>query len=125
MKQRNSVPLIIQFADVVSKVSCAVLTEPESSKSTECFLKRFLPLAENAMEFISLEVLAETLLGEGELLLYFLFPLCHFGLEQYLFLVHLNSAEGRGSCNMAYLHHAVSSWQLTCLSENRIGPLRM
>lgn len=80
---------------------------------------------ENAVEFISLEVVAETLLGEGELLLYFLYPLCHFGLEQYLFLVHLNSAEGRGSCNMAYLHHAVSSWQLPCLSENRTGPLRM
>lgn len=77
------------------------------------------------MKFISLEVLAETLLGEGEMQLYFLHPLCHFGLQQYLFLVHLNTAEGRGSCNMAYLHHAVSSWQLTRLSENRTSPLRM
>lgn len=57
--------------------------------------------------------------GGGELLLYFLHPLCHLGLQQYLFLVHLNTGEGRGSCNVAYLHHAVSSWQPICLSECR------
>jgi len=74
---------------------------------------------------MSLEALAETFLGGGVLLLYFLHPLCHFGLQHYLFLVHLNTAEGRGSCNMAYLHHAVSSWQFTRLSENRTSPLRM
>lgn len=90
----------------------------------------FLPLAENEVKFVSLEALPETLWrggggGRGEMPLYFLHPLCHFGLEHYLFLVHLNTAEGRGSCNMAYLHHAVSSWQLTRLSENRTSPLRM
>lgn len=100
MKQGSSIPLIIWFADVVSKVCFSVVTELKFPKAQNPFWSSSCPWLKMQWSSLAWKCWLRPCWGKGSCCWIFCIPCAILDLSSYLFLVHFNSAEGRGSCNM-------------------------